>query len=638
MINVYIKSTDWELTNKKIEGYRKYNQIITWGRKHPTRFVERFLGIEFLDYQKYVFMNTWTSQWAVWLMSRNGGKSFLSVPYMMTRGILLPNQEIYIMSNTGDQAQATFMKLEKTAKKQITSLTGLTDVFMQEISKNAGEDGFSHNKSGFTVALHNGTKIRTLNGVAENVVGYRSNLTFYDEAGKISRHFFELTEPFTTQSSDFSLGGNVDTSIMPKRYYNQTIYASSAEDIESYLWDKYKLCSMKMIAGDKRYFVADVTCDTIIGAKFNGESYPPLLSREVVEDALKLNEEKALREYYNKFDTSGGSDAAVKRGVIIRNCENYIPVFENVDNKRKFVLCYDPALQADNAVVLIAEILYNEEKGFYAKVVNLVNLIHKLPDGTKKPIRTPEQIQWIKKLILDYNGNVPDYENILKFLIDPGAGGGGRSISTFLLDDWQDDLGRTHRGFADPEDESTIAELYKFPNAAQILRLPEPAKYKVKMYDALCEMMTQDLIKFPPELNLRGELEIQEIDEHGNVREKIIQLNGEEIRACVEIDLMKEELANIQKTKTTNGKVQYSLPPNKEKKMHDDRSYCLCMLGWYLSEIRRADILKKDNFKPSEVGKLIEKQKAKIVNTPKNPMQQRYNPFLNRSNNPWLKR
>ena len=572
MINAYIKSTEWDLTNKKIEGYRKYNQIITWGRAHPTRFVERFLGIEFLDYQKYVFMNTWVSQWAVWLMSRNAGKSFLGVPYMMTRGILLPNQEIYIMSNTGDQAQATFMKLEKTAKKQITSLTGLTDVFMQEVQKNAGEDGFSHNKSGFTVGLYNGSKIRTLNGVAENVVGYRSNLTFYDEAGKVGRHFFELTEPFTTQSSDFSLGGNVDTSIMPKRYYNQTIYASSAEDIESYLWDKYKLCSMKMIAGDNRYFVADVTCDTVIEAKFNGETYPPLLSKEVVEDALKLNEEKALREYYNKFDTSGGSDAAVKRGVIIRNCENYLPYFNNIDNKRKFVICYDPALQADNAVVLVAEILYDEEKGFYAKVANLINLIQRLPDGSKKPIRTPEQIDWIKRLILEYNGNVPDYDNILRFLIDPGAGGGGRSISTFLLDDWRDDIGLMHKGFADPEDESTQMELYKFPNAAPILRLPEPAKYKVKMYDALCEMMTQDLIKFTPELNLRGELEIQELDDKGNVREKVIQLNAEEIRACVEIDLMKEELANIQKLKTTSGKVQYSLPPNKEKKMHDDRA------------------------------------------------------------------
>ena len=66
---------------------------------------------------------------------------------------------------------------------------------------------------------------------------------------------------------------------------------SLKEDIESYLWDKYKLCSMKMIAGDSRYFVADITCDTIIGAKFNGETYPPLLSKEVVEDALKMNEE-----------------------------------------------------------------------------------------------------------------------------------------------------------------------------------------------------------------------------------------------------------------------------------------------------------------------------------------------------------
>ena len=34
------------LTQKKIEGYLKYSEIINWGRKNPVKFAELILGLE----------------------------------------------------------------------------------------------------------------------------------------------------------------------------------------------------------------------------------------------------------------------------------------------------------------------------------------------------------------------------------------------------------------------------------------------------------------------------------------------------------------------------------------------------------------------------------------------------------------
>lgn len=44
----YIKQSEVELSQRKLEGYLKLAEIVQWGRKNPTKFSERFLGIEFL--------------------------------------------------------------------------------------------------------------------------------------------------------------------------------------------------------------------------------------------------------------------------------------------------------------------------------------------------------------------------------------------------------------------------------------------------------------------------------------------------------------------------------------------------------------------------------------------------------------
>ena len=104
------------------------------------------------------------------------------------------------------------------------------------------------------------------------------------------------------------------------------------------------------------------------------------------------------------------------------------------------------------------------------------------------------------------------------------------------------------------------------------------------MYHAMEEVAAQDLIDFPISTPLSGEMELED----GSRK----MLTTEEKRALLEIDLLKEEVMSIQKYKTQAGNIIYKLPPSKERKMHDDRAYCLAMFGWHLYEKRRLEMTK----------------------------------------------
>lgn len=578
MISVYARKTETELNMRRLEAIEKYKKLINWGRQNPTRFIELVFKIQLIDYQKWVILNTWTAEQAVWVCSRNAGKSFLGAIYMMAKNLLFPKFETYIMSNTGFQAKDTFTKLENIVKKNIASLMGSSDVFLNEIVKNnANADGFVHGGSMYQLELYNGSKITSLVGKAENVVGHRSNLNFYDEAGKIDAHYFALTKPFTTQNTDFRSGEGYDERVFPPNIPTQCIYASSAEGMDSYLWEQYKDCAKNMLMGIPGFFCADINCELPLHPYINGMEKPPLLKQSEIDSAMRTNEARALREYYNIFDSSGGSDAAVQRYVILRNEKRYLPTFGSDSTDRKFVLCFDPALQADNSFVLIGEIYKDPEKGLKGRIVNGINLIEVVSPTEKRPLRTPEQLEWLRKLILAYNGNAPEYDNI-EIYIDAGAGGAGRNYGDLLMSDFEMN-GRNHRGLTDSKDEACQSQKNKYPNACDRMHMMEPTKFKSIMYTAMSEMMSQDLIDLTVPVPNSQELEMED-----GTR---CSLTSEEIRAMLEIDLMKEEVMNMQKSKTQAGNVIYKLPPDKERKMHDDRAYCFAMFGYHLSELRR---------------------------------------------------
>lgn len=98
--------------------------------------------------------------------------SYLSSPFMMARALLIPNNNIYIMGPSGNQAQETFTKLENLAKNNIASVIGVSSFFLDEtVRMNSKADPFVHDKNSYHVELYNGSTINTLNSVAKNIVG-----------------------------------------------------------------------------------------------------------------------------------------------------------------------------------------------------------------------------------------------------------------------------------------------------------------------------------------------------------------------------------------------------------------------------------------------------------------------------------
>jgi hypothetical protein len=307
----------------------------------------------------------------------------MSAPLIMARSLLIPSHNTYIMGPTGSQAQETFSKMENLAKGNIASVIGVSNVFLDEtVRMNSKADSFVHDKNSYHVELYNGSTVNTLNSVATNIVGIRSQFNVYDEAGKISREFFALTLPFTVQNADFRMGGTLNAELYPRQLQNKNLLCSSAEGIDSELFDRYKIAFNKMLLGDPEYFVCDLDCSHSLHPFLNGKPAPPLVTQETIDDAFKTNPYRATREYFNKFDNDGGEDVFVKRSVLNKYSVPMNPIFRN-DGTKKYIIAYDPSSKIDNSVVMIAELFKDEEKGYMCRFVHCLNLIEVLRNGEK---------------------------------------------------------------------------------------------------------------------------------------------------------------------------------------------------------------------------------------------------------------
>lgn len=534
--------------------------------------------------------------------------STLVAPFIMAKSILINGHQTYILSNNSSQSQETFMKIEQIAKKQISSFIGLTDFFKGElVTSQANKDGFTHAQTGFKYALFNGSKVTSLSGSIDNNRGKRSNLNVYDESGWTLEEYVSATEPFLAQDENFKLGGNVDVSILPLQIPNQRLFISSASSTDSYFFKLYKDYAEKMLLGNDDYFVTDINCDVMLHPTTKGIYKGPLVKKSNVEAIMNTNREKGLREFYNKFSIDGGNGQVFKRADVIKSSRAILPILSNEGNKKhRYVLAYDPARMHDNSPILVAEIIKDEKKGEMLRICNCI-VLRDIKLKKKTPLPIPKQIEKLKEAILKYNGkDFADYENIETILIDSGAGGSGQPISDFLWEDWMDKEGNSHRGLIDKGTNKDYVSRY--PNAINKIKLISPKKYKTIMFDSLYEMINQDLIRFPSEYNGRGYINIpvetgKDIVIEKNKNKKIkdkeieykkIKLDKNQEIALKNIDLAKEELVHIYRTDNPQHTVHtYALNKEVENKMHDDKAYCLALLGWYLQEVRISHIVNK---------------------------------------------
>lgn len=618
---IFVRPNLYDMTTKKYREKLNLAEFLQWGRRNPSRFIEEVFGVQLMDYQRYLIDSSWNKPFVAWAMSRNGGKSVLAALFIMAKMLLIPGFKAYILAGVGSQSIELFTKMEQFAMKNIPSFTNLNDVFQSNVVKSqANSSGWVHNPASYTVRTYGGSQVFTLNGAFDNNRSKRSNLNVYDEAMNAPDELFHTSEPFTTQNSEFKMGKDFnaeDLMAEPIPFPNQLLYCSSAGRTDQYFFKKYREFSIRMFAGDKRYFCADVSCDVIINATVHNKIWPvPLLTQEKVDQAMREDKEAALREYKNIFTSEGGDGQIIKRATIIKNSVIRPPKLKNDGGCTKWGLFYDPARSKDNSVIFVPEYYQDPTVGWKMRVQNVVNLIN-IEKKHKTPMTTPNQVKEFKKLLLAYNGEqAADYENIISIGIDAGAGGAGVNISDFFWEDWFDDDGVMHRGLIDKEYSPEEVKLY--PNAiTDKMKLIQPTKYKVEMFKALIEMTDMNLIEWPAEYDGRGyltmmyehdpktgvktlrhteptEKEVKELSKKGiEIIREPYYLDADEEIALKQIDAMKNELVNIYRFKQASGNDRFDLAPDKANKMHDDRAYVCAMGAWVLQQLRREPLLKK---------------------------------------------
>ena len=623
---IYVKPGIYAMSARKLESLLYIAKLQKYYQCNPVRFIDDFFNIELLDAQAYVVQRTWNCPNVLVLASRGFGKSTVIDLILMSKDMLFCNVWSYIASGSGSQAEETFTKLEQIANDNIDEMKGSTGyIFKQEVEiKNAAGDGFSHGSDGFKYSLYNGSFTQTLNSNIDRKRGKRGSVIF-DECGFLSTEMLKVYGAFAAVNKNFASGKDRDGhSIDPIRLRtfainlpNQKFYISSASSTDTEFYRLYREFSKKQIMGDRDYCVIQVDCETVMKPTIRGEVVNALLTKSTIETEMRTNPEKARREYYCEFTSDAGLNAIIRRGVISRNSETRAPLLYNDTGKKKFIIAYDPARSRDNSVILVMEIYQTDDGQYKGRIVNCVNLLD-VGKKIKSPMRTPDQIQYLKQLILDYNGDAPDYENIECILIDAGSGGGGVNIADFLMEDWIDKKGKKHRGLIDKEYSEEYANRY--PNAINKLRLVSPSQYKSIIYEALIEMLDIDVISFTADYDNKGYLTVFEADEKklekekqkiseelkakgitgddfakeleeklsqaSCVKTKVVKLDQFQEIALANIDAMKEEMVNMVRKKRESGKDSFEITPEKANKLHDDRSYTMALCAWWLSEKR----------------------------------------------------
>ena len=445
----------------------------------------------------------------------------------------------------------------------------------------------------------------------------RADIVIFDEAGVIPDSTFSVLEPYAVQNASFQLGSGMselDVLVEPTKMPHKLIYVSSASSMDSYFYRKYKEAWINQMAGNPHFFCLNLPSDGIINATKDGEKLvEPLLTQETVDSALRNDRAGALKEYLNQFDQEGGEQSIISRSAIIKNSYPYLPEYANIDNNSFYVIAWDPARRLDNSCCLIARLWKDPHAGWRARLVNCVVLIDTMSKGGTM-LSAPQQVEEIKKLLIAYNGKESAcWEHIMGLCVDAGSGGGGTHMTDFLCMDF-DVNGVHYKGLVDPGYNDGDAK--KFPDADKgTLQLVSP-KLKAEMYEAAIQMIAQGVVEFPEDYNSNGHIDlIYEVDKNGEKKQRFSfpteaeehklnkigstievvrnDLDHEQERTLTQMNMLKNELVNIWRYKTSTGASRFDLSPDKANIMHDDRAYCFVLLMKFLSDLRRQHVVNK---------------------------------------------
>lgn len=613
--NLYVPSQGQGMSSKKLQGLKRLAAQKNYYQQNPVRFIRDFFQIQLLDSQAYMMMSAWRAREALILGARAFGKSFWAMLFVMAKQMLSCDPwKCFIAAGSSQQSSTTFKKAEDIANDRIPSLINSNGkIFKDEVVVNAATgDGFSHNPAGFQYTLYNDSVLRTLNSSVDKNRGFRASCVVYDQVSWLSADLIQVYRQFCNVNKDFKTGvGSDGESIdlvnlyaLPKEIPNQLIYVSSASSTDTEFYRMYREYSKRMIMGDPDYFVADIDCQLVMKPTVANKPVKAALTRKQVEATMAVSPEKGRRELYNEFTTEAGANAIIRRGAITRNEEQRVPLMYNDTGDKKFIISWDPATRNDNSIVEVYEVyedeLPNGKKDIKARFVNCVNLID-LKKKKKSPMQIPDQVNYVRKMILDYNGGADGYGNILGIYCDAGAAGNASAISSLIIQNFTTPDGIEHPGLIDEKYSSDYVG--RFPDAIKgKIHFEEPTSMKSIMYEQMILMINQNKVSFTAPYDNGDTLTIFDLDENKKakikkdiekklqkkgysgdelkeklneelsnsqlIKTKVVRLTTDEKVALTQIDATKEQIVNMVRKPRSNGKDGFELTPEKAHKMH----------------------------------------------------------------------
>lgn len=198
------------------------------------------------------------------------------------------------------------------------------------------------------------------------------------------------------------------------------------------------------------------------------------------------------------------------------------------------------------------------------------------------------------------------------------------------MNEWLGKDGMVHRGFIDKTDQYMALRADDYPGNATNLKLFNFKRDKVLAYERAQNAIGQGLVIFPTSLNLRGELEIEEKDENGDLYIKYEKVPQKDVNVFIQMDLLKEELAGMQKIKKGENVFFQLTAEAKSKGYHDDRADCVAMILNRLMEIRASEVLDKEK-QPNNFSVIFNSNNIKVKKDNHGFNKRGENPFQKRS-------
>lgn len=290
--------------------------VISFFRQFPHIFVEVYLSIKLYPFQIVALHQMMHKNNVICIECRNLGKTFLTALYIVTRCILYPKTKVIISAPEKQQSAETITKIK--------------EIMMSSPQLRSEISVISDAIDSCRVIFHNGSTVRTAT-MSNGSRSHRANLLVCDEAVWMEQQIVDdVLTNFLGDPRAPEYLKNPEYFGKPEYEYlkepDTEIYLSSAGHESGWLYRRFVDYSMKMLNGNKDFFVCDIPYQT------------------AVKQGLRKKDFYVKQMNKDGFDESRGK--AEYEGIFMRENELAYFKFDALDNCREIEPCvYDKSLQ-----------------------------------------------------------------------------------------------------------------------------------------------------------------------------------------------------------------------------------------------------------------------------------------------------